>query len=314
MKLWELMESPVQDVRDLRRRTNLLIAIHIVLTIACVALLAILAWRLKLLVTLSQRSNVETLLIGFFAAFVLVLLVTTGQATAGSVTLLLLRLAGHDRGQRWIQAHRVEKVRDEPTLALLNLAVKGPEGALVLPLEDGFGRLGVLRVDGVDLQFEDGPDEVADPLFELAVGVLDEVAKVDAHGSPLEIVLWRNVDHSEAEVYRSQVRAFGRLAQALETESLWPTAEIDAEGLKRIRSVLAEAMPHLRETALMSDIGYAAEFSIPLVPEPLAFVQIRRHESRADPVASLGCATLVVLGALAALVWLILSPPWVPGR
>jgi hypothetical protein len=314
MKLWDLMESPVASVRDLRRRTTLLAVIHVVLASASVALLAMLVLRLELLVTLSQRSNVETLLLLFFAAFVTVLLVTTGPATLGALTLFGLRCLRAARRQRWVQAHRVEGRRDARTLALLNLWVTGPEDALELPLEDGFGRLGLLRIRGVEMQFEDGPAAVAGPLFELATAVLGKVATRDPHGSPLSVVLWANVDRSEADVYRSQAHAFGRLAEALEKGPLWPTAVIDEEGVARLRAVLAEATPHLREAALMRDIDYAAEFSIPLVPEPLAFVQIHRSESRADPVASLGCATLMVLVALAAVVWVVLFPPWVPSR
>jgi hypothetical protein len=314
MKLWDLMESPVGSVRDLRRRTTILAVIHVVLASASVALLVLLVLRLKLLVTLSQRSNVETLLILFFAAFVLVLLVTTGPATLGAITLFALRLLRVERRQRWIQAHSVERRREERTVALLNLWVARPEGPLELPLEDGFGRLGILRVRGVALQFEDGPDAVAGPLFELATAVLGTVAQREPHGSPLGIVLWGNVNRSEAEVYQSQAHAFGRLAQALQKGPLWPTAVIDDEGAARLRAVLTEATPHLREAALMRDIDYAAEFSIPLVPEPLAFVQIHRSESRADPVASLGCATLMVLVALIAVVWVVLFPPWVPSK
>jgi hypothetical protein len=82
----------------------------------------------------------------------------------------------------------------------------------------------------------------------------------------------------------------------------------------RLRATLEQATPHLREAALMPDVAYAAEFSIPLVPEPLAFVQIRREESRADPVASMGCATIMVLATLAIVLWVVLSPPWVPGK
>jgi hypothetical protein len=314
MKLWDVMESPVQDVGDLRRRTTILAVIHVVLTTACLALLALLVLRIKLLVTLAQRSNVETLLLLFFAAFVTVLLITTGSSTLGAITLLGLRVLPADRRQRWIQAHAVAPRREERTLALLNLGVAGPDGVLELSLEDGFGPLGRLRVQGVELQLENAPDSIAGPVFELATAVLSEVAKRGAHGSPLGIVLWANVDRSEAEVYRSQAHAFGRLAQALEKGPLWPTAVVDDDGMARLRAVFDEATPHLREAALMRDVDYAAEFSIPLVPEPLAFVQIHRSESRADPVASLGCATLMVLAALIAVVWVVLFPPWVPSK
>ena len=96
MKLWDVMESPVQDVGDLRRRTTILAVIHVVLATACLALLALLVLRIKLLVTLAQRSNVETLLLLFFAAFVTVLLITTGASTLGAITLLGLRVLPAD--------------------------------------------------------------------------------------------------------------------------------------------------------------------------------------------------------------------------
>jgi hypothetical protein len=31
-------------------------------------------------------------------------------------------------------------------------------------------------------------------------------------------------------------------------------------------------------------------------------------------VASLGCATVMVLAALVAVIWVVLFPPWVPGK
>ena len=40
----------------------------------------------------------------------------------------------------------------------------------------------------------------------------------------LGIMLWTNVDRAQAEAYQSQVRAFDRLAGVLKTEPLWPTA------------------------------------------------------------------------------------------
>jgi len=301
-------------VRDVRRRTTVLASIHVVLASASLALLAVLAARIELLVTLAQRSNVETLIILFFAAFVAVLLMTTGPATVGALTLFALRLRPHDRRQHWIQAHHVERVRAGRTAAFFNLWVSGPGGAIALPLEDGFGGLGCLRIRGVEMQLENGPAAIAGPLFELTEAVLAPLVRRAPFDSPLRVVLWADIDRSESEAYRSQAHAFGRLAEAMGTGPLWPAAEIDAEGVARLRAALEEAAPHLREAALLRDVAYSAEFSIPLVPEPLAFVQIRRQESRADPVASMGCATVMVLATLAAVLWVVLSPPWVPGK
>jgi hypothetical protein len=315
VKLWDLMEAPVHDVASLRRRTTVLIAVHLAIAVFATALIAALLLRVKLLVTISQRTNVETLLLLFLGAFAAVVLVTTARAIRGAFLLLFLRLRPAAARQRFIQQRWVEGHRDGPSFALLNLSVATPDdSAIAIPLEDDVGRLGVFRVRGVELVSEDAPTAVAGPLFELATAVIDDVAAVDPQGSSVTLVLWGKVDHSEAEVYRSQVRAFDRLSGAIGKGPLWPTARLDAGGLERLRKVLAEALPHLRETVLMPDVDYSAEFSIPLVPEPLAFVQIRRRESRADPVASLGCAALMLLIALLAVVGVILFPPWVPSR
>jgi hypothetical protein len=65
---------------------------------------------------------------------------------------------------------------------------------------------------------------------------------------------------------------------------------------------------------MLPDVEYSAEFSIPVVPEPLAFMQLRREQPHADAVASLGSATLVLIAVLGIIGWLIVWPPWVPGK
>jgi uncharacterized membrane protein len=121
--LWELMESPITDVRSVRRRTNLLVAVHLTLTAAALAVLVLVVWRIRLLVTLTQRSNVETLILAFVVVFVLYLLITTLPGTRGALVLLGVRLLGRERAQRWLQ-RRAERERKETKKAYLNVIVQ----------------------------------------------------------------------------------------------------------------------------------------------------------------------------------------------
>jgi hypothetical protein len=137
--LWELMESPVSDVRSLRRRTNVLVALHLTLSAAAVAILVLIVWRIRLLVTLAQRSNVETLILAFALAFALYLLLSTLASTWGSLLLIGARLMGRERGQRWLQA-RAERQAKDTRKAYLNVVVEPPGGG-TLDLDRGRVRL-----------------------------------------------------------------------------------------------------------------------------------------------------------------------------
>jgi hypothetical protein len=311
--LWELMQSPVTDVRSLRRRTNLLVAIHLTLTAAALAVLALVLWRIRLLVTLTQRSNVETLVLAFVLAFALYMIVTTAPSTWGSLVLLRLRLVGRDRAQRWLQG-RAERQPKETKKVYLNVTVDAPHaGGIALPIEDEHGRLGTLRIDGAEVALVDVPEQLANSALALTAIELRHVGRLDGTDTPPLIVAWPGIDQEVAERYGSEVRAFRRLGTAL-GKPLWPSVRVDDAGVARIASVMRAATAELREDMLLPDIEYSAEFTIPIVPEPFAFIQVKRSQEHADAVASLGFATLVVVATLAVVTWVIVNPPWVPGK
>ena len=56
-----------------------------------------------------------------------------------------------------------------------------------------------------------------------------------------------------------------------------------------------------------------AEHKLPVIPEPLGLVSLGRSAKRADPVATMGFATLMVLLTLAVMVLFVIDTPWVPG-
>ncbi|HUQ42346.1 MAG TPA: hypothetical protein VM052_07580 [Candidatus Limnocylindrales bacterium] len=312
--LWQLMESPATDPPALRRRTNWLIAIHLVLAAAALAVLGLVAWRIRMLITLAQRSNVETLVIAFVVIFLAYMLVTTGPATIGALRLLGYRAMGTERAQRSLQ-RKARSDKKETKRSHMNVAVHGPGGRdIVIPLQDRFGKICDVRLHLTEIVFEDAPKELTHSLLQLVVEALRKVGKLEGTDHEPKIVYWDSIDESTAEAYGSQVEAFSHLEKALGKDVLWPQVRIDREGIDKVEEVLRLAAPAVRENLLLPDIEYSADFTIPIIPEPFAFMQLSRRMEHADAVASMGCATLVALMFLAGISWVIVNPPWVPGK
>jgi hypothetical protein len=151
-------------------------------------------------------------------------------------------------------------------------------------------------------------------VLQLVVSKLRDVGTLEGTEHDPQVIYWDSIDEGQAEAYASQVGAFDRLEKALGKEALWPAVRVDNDGIAEIREMLKEAAPAIRENLLLPDIEYSADFAIPIVPEPFAFMQLRRRMEHADAVASMGCATLVALVFLAAIAWVLVNPPWVPGK
>jgi hypothetical protein len=313
-QLWQLMEAPATDPPSLRRRTNWLIAIHLVLATAAIAVLVLVVWRIRILITLAQRSNVETLVIAFVVIFLGYLLFTTAPATFGALRILAYRAMGTARAQRSLQ-RKVRRDRKEDKRSQMNVAVRGPGGRDVeVPIEDGYGKICTLKLHLTEVIFEDAPEELSHSVLQLVVQALKEVGTLEGTEHEPKVIYWDSLDEGQAEAYASQVGAFDRLERALGKDGLWPAVRIDKEGVARIQRTLAQAAPSIRENLLLPDIEYAADFRIPIIPEPFAFMQLSRRMDHADAVASMGCATIVALVFLGAISWILINPPWVPGK
>ncbi len=313
-KLWELMEAPAVDPPSLRRRTNWLVAIHLVLAAAALAVIALVVWRIRLLMTLAQRTNVETLVIAFVVIFLGYMLITTGPASLGALRLLGYRLLGTERAQRALQ-RKARADKKQTKRSYLNLAVRGPGGHdLEVPIQDHFGKLCSVRIHLAEVAFVDAPQNLTHSALQLVVRTLEEVGTLDGTDHDLRVIYWDSLEEAQAEAYASQVSAFDRLEQGLGKEPLWPALHVDADGVARLQEMLQEAAPLLRENLLLPDIEYSAEFAIPIIPEPFAFMRLTRRKEHADAVASMGCATLMALVFLAGIAWILVDPPWVPGK
>ncbi len=307
------MESPAFDPASLRRRTNWLIAIHLVLATAAVAVLALVAWRIRMLITLAQRSNVETLVIAFVVIFLVYLLLTTAQATIGALRILVYRAMGAERAQASLQ-QKARRDRKDTKRSHMNLVVRGPgDRDVEIPIEDRYGKICTLKLHLTEIIFEDAPQELTHSVLQLVVQKLKEVGTLEGTDHEPKVIYWDSLDEERAEAYASQVGAFDRLEKALGKDRLWPAVRIDERGVEQIRQMLEDAAPGLRENLLLPDIEYSAEFTVPIIPEPFAFMQLSRRMDHADAVASMGCATIVVVVFLAVIAWILVNPPWVPG-
>jgi hypothetical protein len=308
------MEAPAFDPPTLRRRTNWLIAIHLVLSAAAIAVLALVAWRIRILITLAQRSNVETLVIAFVVIFLAYVLITTAPATIGALRILGYRAVGRERAQRALQ-RKARSDRKETKRSHMNVAVRGPAGRdIEIPIQDRFGKICAVRLHLAEIVFEDAPQELTHSVLQLVVQKLADVGTLEGTDREPKVVYWDSIDESQSEAYASQVEAFSHLEGALGKGPLWPQLRVDKEGIERVEEMLREAAPSIRENLLLPDIEYSADFRIPIIPEPFAFMQLSRRMEHADAVASMGCATLVALTFLAAIAWILVNPPWVPGK
>src|SRR5690348_4106258 len=82
----------VSDAAHYRKRVRWLAIVHVTLFVASLAGIALLIWRGEFFVTLSQRSNVETLTIAFFLLFFGYFAVITAHGAIGAVRIGLFHL------------------------------------------------------------------------------------------------------------------------------------------------------------------------------------------------------------------------------
>lgn len=293
-----ITEPGAESAKGYARRVRVLAATYLVLFVASCSGAVLLAVEGKLFVTLAQRSNVETLTILFLLVFYGYLASLSAPGAWGA-----LRILFHAR-------------RGGPPLEALGPLDSGPYGALGVVLErtDGaplsfaLGGLGVLNVEGARVEQRQAPRGGSADLIAYFVRQVSEVT-----GREVPIVIWGQLDDDDAERYLAQVEFARALQRHLQAGPLWPSLALTPAQCDEVSRRLLEIGPALAEEALLPDWEYSAEHKLPVIPEPLGFVSLGRSAKRADPVATMGFATLMVLLTLAVVVLFVFDKPWVPG-
>lgn len=336
-------QEGAQDAQQYRRRVKLLAAIYFVIGVLTITSLALIAWRIKFWTTFSQRTNIETLTFALIFVLFAFLLIRTFSGFVGAGQMLwyngIRRLGSKDEDVEKAKHHALAdaKGREGTKRAYTDwqiLQAGKPNEALHIPLEDDAGKMGDLEINGVRLRLQPTKRGVSNSVFEYIVNQIEnsvnrcpeqhvingEEDEVDDEGEgnkvDITLVEWQEIDDDEALEYYYQAEAFRRLARKLDAqdEQFWPTIVLHDYDVTFITERMREVMPSMRDECFLPDVEYSAEYHIPIIPEPLGFIALSRNESRADPVATMGCAAVITIGITALLIYLLVVLPWVPGK
>ena len=304
-------EPGAESAEDYVRRVHILAATYAVLFCASVAGVVVLAMYGKLFVTLAQRSNVETLTILFLLVLYAYLAAISASGALGAARLgfyaLRRRSAREPVAERRRQLGKLDARADGPWAALAKVLDRTDGAPLRFDLSDEAGYYGALEIDGARVRHIETASGSAD-LIAYFVRQIEEVT-----GEEIPIVVWGQLDDDEGEKFLAQVGFARALQRQLGAPPLWPCVMLTAEHCEEVARRLAKITPALLDEALLPDWEYQAEHKLPVIPEPLGFVSLGRSAKRADPVATMGFATLMVLLTLAVIVLFVLDKPWVPG-
>jgi hypothetical protein len=346
----DLVRKISQTEHQYRRRVNMMAGIYVLLNITAIISVVIIIWYYKFFITVAQRSNMETLTLAIIIVLFSYLVVTTFGGVIGACKMLFYNLplgggaetpkqdgnnkqdgkltqdpgeeekSGLPPGRRKIEERKqaaLKPGKDEVSKAYFNIALEAedkPDEPIRIPVEDEAGKLGEMIIDGAEARFEAEKRGISNTIFEYLLNQIQDCLRERDPELDMQIVAWSTIDDEKASQYRSQVQAFRTLAAQLEKGPIWPTCNLTRGNIAYIRTRLREIVPYLRNEAFLPDVEYQAEYSLPIIPEPLGFVSLRRTEQRADPVATMGCASLVTLGVMALLILFIFFPPWLPSK
>jgi hypothetical protein len=314
-------EQGTSSIPAYRRRVRRLALIYTGIVCVCLATIVLIVVKGKLFITLSQRSNVETLTLAFIIVLFGYLAIVSLPGFWGALTILALNApAWLGRDQQAVEQRKQAALKPhsgDPAAAYLNCRVEqlGQRGEPVrIPLRDAAGSLGRIVVDGVRMTHEEALQAGSNSLFGYFEQRIQQLVRQRDPRARVESVQWATIDDEQALQYESLATFGARLEQQLKLDPLWPTVELTEEDLSTLVSEGRELCPILRNEAHLPDLEYSAEHRLPIIPEPLGIISLSRQESRADPVASMGCALLVALLICAIVLAIIFFPPWTPPK
>ena len=297
-----------------------LAAIYVALNVVSITVVVLVCWRIRHLITLAQRSNVETLVLAIVVVLAVYYVASTFRGLIGGVRILVLnapKLWARDARPIERRKHRALRSGGDVTSVCLDKIVRGggkAGGPIAWELADTAGKLGDLTIEGAVASFQPMKDGINASLFEFLVEQINLALRPTDPAAAVTITFWANIDEEASAAYRSTVGAFENLARHLESGPLWPSVTLTKADVAAIDAKLTALVPALRNEMLLPDVEYQVEYSVPILPEPLAFVQLRREERRADPVLTMGYAVVIMSVLLVLVIVLIVWPPWVPSK
>jgi hypothetical protein len=319
MLLHRLIRSPgVDSPEQYRRRVGALAAVYLAIFAGSVAGGLIAARQAKLLVTLAQRSNVETLTLAFFLVFFAYLALICAEGAWGALRIgwyrAVARWSGPEEAERRKQRLISGWRRAEPADAAVNRTLEleeRPAQPFTVPIRDAYGPCGRVIVDGARLTHDGDRQTGSNDLLAFFVGEVDRALGEDFGPHGLDVVLWQSGEEEALEAYTSLVE-FARALGVKLGADLWPARRLSAAQAARLERTLSQLCPALREEALLPEWEFSGEHKLPIIPEPLGLLTLNVSEKRVDPLNTMGAALVMVAISLGVLAWLVGFTPWVP--
>jgi hypothetical protein len=316
-----IREQGTRSVPDYRRRVHRLAATYFAIVLTASTAIALIVLKGKFFVTLTQRSNVETLTLAFIILLFAYIGAVSSPGALGALKIAYYNLPawlGRDRAAVERRKHEALRPKSgEANGVYLNCLVRregqGDE-RVTIPLADSFGSMGSIIIDGARMTHKEAVQDGSNTLLAYFAERMQHLVRARDPEVNLQIVQWCSIDDEEALQYGSLVKFSVNLEKHLGAGPLWPVVRLAESDIERLTEEGTELCPILRDEAHLPDMEYEVEHRLPIIPEPLAFVSLSRTERRADPLASMGCALLVALSILALVVLFIVFPPWVPGK
>ena len=304
----------IADPAHYARRVRWLAVVHPSLFVSALAGFALLIWRGEFFVTLSQRSNVETLTIAFFLLFFGYFAVITAHGALGGVRIGIYYLRARlTRDRARLEADKIAALgaRGPGGAAAFDRAVEiegKPGEPWEIAVRDDHGSMGRLRISGVRIEHLDALRGGSNSLLGYLEGKLGEIS-----GAEISIVQWKSTSEEGFLQYAVTADAFRALGRHLKAAA-WPTLVLTGDQQRALERELSALCPALRDEAFLPDWEFEGEHKLPIIPEPLGIISLSRSERRVDPLSSLSAALIIVLLVVALICFLLARPPWLPGR
>lgn len=313
-----IREPDVSDPRHYRRRVAELAAIYVAIFGLSVLGVVLLVLHGRLFVTLSQRSNVETLTIAFFLLFFGYIALLSARGAWGGLRVAAFRIAAHfARDANGVERRKIAALGDgsQRRAVAVNLLLERadrPGEPFEVRVADEAGCVGTIWIDGARIEHRAGHREGSSEMLAYFVRQVSRVLGIDPE--ELEIVHWKAVDDEGWYQYLAGVESMRLLGSRLGGAPFWPRLTLSGPQCEELERRMGAICRAVREEAFLPQLEYEGEHKIPIIPEPLGIISLGRRERRVDALSSMGMALIIVTVAVALIIWFIVRPPWVPGR
>jgi len=307
----------VTDARHYRRRVLALCGIFPSLFALAAVGLTLVVDKGRLFVTLAQRSNVETLTVAFLIFFFAYVLMLTAKGALGAARVgyyhLRARVGDADAAVR-AKVAALGRPGYGPSVAINRVVDRHdrPGEPLLLAIRDRFGSMGRLRIDGVRIDHIEAHSDGSNNLFPFLLRQICDVTGTPAE--ELTVLQWRGLDDQAFHHFVAQVAATRALGRRLGDDAVWPRVTLSAAQCDELERRLSDICDSLRDESFLPHWEFEGEHKVPIIPEPLGVISLKRSERRVDPLSSMLSALVVVAFAVALIAWFMWRPPWVPAR